>query len=92
LPLTGSFLTIRPVAGSVVLSACHKAAEDDAILVRVFNPDDTPATIEVSSRDGLSDAQLVDFLERPLRSAKVESGGASIDVGAHRIETIKLSR
>ena len=85
LPAAGSFLTIRPAAGAVVLSACHKAADDDAIVVRVFNPDETPARIDVSMRDDAKRAELVDFLERPVESVNVDYGGATIDVGPHRI-------
>jgi alpha-mannosidase len=92
LPPTASFLTIRASSGAVVLSACHKAAEDDAILVRVFNPDDTPATIEISTRERIGQAQLVDFLERRQQPLPVVDGRVTIDVGPGRIVTTQLSR
>lgn len=92
LALTGSFLTLRPIAGDVVLSACHKSTDGDAMVVRVFNPDQTPARIDLSINASLQSAELVNFLEHSVQPLKVDNGIVSLDVGAHRIETLKLSR
>jgi len=43
-------------------------------------------------RDDATSAELVDFLERPVERVNVSYGGASLDVGPYRIETLKLSR
>jgi 2-O-(6-phospho-alpha-D-mannosyl)-D-glycerate hydrolase len=92
LPLTASFLTIRSTSGAVVLSACHKAIESDSVSVRVFNPDDTPATIAVGAREPLRNVEVVDFLERPIRPLTIDAGAASVDVAPQRIVSLKLSR
>jgi alpha-mannosidase len=59
LPPTGSRLVVR----GAEVSALHRRADDGAIEVRVFNPVDGPATVEIPGHSGW----LVDLRGRPLR-------------------------
>ncbi len=59
LPSSGSRLVVR----GAEVSALHRRAEDGAIEMRVFNPGDGPATVEIPGHSGW----LVDLRGRPLR-------------------------
>ena len=85
LPLTMSFLTMRSTSGAVVLSACHKSKDGDAVLIRVFNPDDEPATAAWRRAAAGPDVRdVVDFLERPQRELAVSDGAVTIEAGPIR--------
>ncbi len=59
LPRSGSRLVVR----GAEVSALYRRADDGAIEVRVFNPEDGPATVEIPGHSGW----LVDLRGRPLR-------------------------
>ena len=50
LPPVGHFVSLDPLEGGLVLSACHKATTEEAMLVRLFNPDGEAARIRVASQ------------------------------------------
>jgi hypothetical protein len=56
--------------------------DDEAVVVRVFNPTDAPTAVSVGGRSG----QLVDLAGRPLRAFE-----ASFDLGPRRLATARLS-
>jgi mannosylglycerate hydrolase len=90
-PLTGTFVKIGRIRGDVVLSACHKSAEQNALLVRVFNPDDTPAVVRIGAKHRLDQASRVDFLERSVEELPVREGAAELHVGPHKTMTVLLT-
>lgn len=90
LPPTGRFLTVAPREGGVVVSACHRAEDADALLVRVFNADDTPSRVQIGAHDPVRQATLVDFLERPLEAMMVRDGQVELNLAPHRIATLLL--
>jgi mannosylglycerate hydrolase len=91
LPPIDTFVRLETPRGAVVLSACHRADARDSLLVRVFNPDDTRATVRVSARRQVSQAFRVDFLEDRLEELDVRSGAVDVAVGPYRIATIELA-
>jgi alpha-mannosidase len=74
----------------VVLSACQRATERDALLVRVFNPDQRPATVRLATRGKVAHAFRVDLLENRLEELAVRNAAVDVAVGPHQIATIEL--
>jgi alpha-mannosidase len=91
LPSADTFLTLERRHGAVVLSACHHSEDEDALLVRLFNPDDTSASVRISTRRPLKKAHAVNFLEKPLAELPVRDGGVELESNPHRIITIRLA-
>ena len=85
-----SFIRLDAARGATVLSACYRAESRDTLLVRLFNPDDTPARVRVSAHRPVSQAFRVDFLENRLEELKIRHGAVDVPVGPHRIATIEL--
>jgi hypothetical protein len=56
--------------------------DDEAVVVRVFNPTDAPTSVSLGGRSG----QLVDLAGRPLRAFE-----ASFDLGPQRLATARLA-
>ncbi len=50
LPPVGQFVSLDPLEGGLVLSACHKATTEEAMLLRLFNPNGEAARIRVASQ------------------------------------------
>jgi alpha-mannosidase len=91
LPLIDTFLRLERPRGAVVLSACGRTTERDSLLIRVFNPDDTPATARLASREDIRHAFRIDFLENRLEELAVRNGVVDVPVGPHQIATIELT-
>jgi alpha-mannosidase len=92
LPLTDSFITLELPRGAVVLSACQRATDRDSLLVRVFNPDQRPATARLGMRGHIAHAFRVDFLDNRLEELAVRNGVVDVPMGPHQIATIELGR
>jgi alpha-mannosidase len=91
LPPADTFVRIEAPRGAVVLSACHRCLERDSLLVRVFNPDQRPATVRLGLRRGLAHAFRVDLLEQRHEELPVRNGAVDVPVGPHQIATIELA-
>jgi alpha-mannosidase len=92
LPSTGSFATVEMPRGAAVLSACQRATDRDSLLVRMFNPDQRPATVRLGVRGHIAHAFRVDFLENRLEELVVRNGVVDVPIGPHQIATIELGR
>ncbi|MEK0315694.1 alpha-mannosidase [Cohnella sp. 56] len=83
------------VEGRLILSAL-KQAEDlkDAVIVRLFNPEDTETTGMLKFAQSIAAAQLVGLNEQPLEhiqdSSSIENGRVVLRVGPKRIVTLLL--
>jgi alpha-mannosidase len=90
LPVVGAFVVLEATQGAAVLSACHRAEESERTLLRFFNPDETPANVAVRTREPLSEAAHVNFLEEPLGEIRVRNGVAAVAMAPHGIATVVL--
>nr|MBA3271860.1 hypothetical protein [Acidobacteriota bacterium] len=90
-PATSTFLQIEAGPGDVVLSACHRAEEHDGIIVRMFNADETPAMVYVTSKTPVNAGAAVDFLERDRHSLPVQNGGVDAQVPPYGIVTMRMT-
>ena len=88
---SGQFLTIETRAGGSVLSALHRAEDGNAVIVRLFNADEEPASVRLRQHRPVAGATMVDFLERPAGPLDVENGAVQLDVGSFRIATVRLT-
>ena len=91
LPATHAFLRIDAARGGAVLSAVCRAAEREGLLVRLFNPDDRPASVRVGAAAPVARAFRVDFLENRVEELPVRQGTVEVALGPHRIATIELA-
>jgi alpha-mannosidase len=88
-PVSRSFLD-ADVQGAVVLSALKRAEDREAVIVRVFNPNDGDAVVSLKSPHARR-AHAVDCLEERQRELRVAGDGAVVvGLGPHRIETVEL--
>lgn len=83
--------TFARIDGDVALSACYRSPASEAIVMRMFNPDGSPATLCVSLRQPTTRASRVDFLERDLEIADVASGAVAARLAPYQILTLKMS-
>lgn len=90
LPPAGTFLGLDALDGEIQLSACYWSAENDALVVRVFNPDARPARVRLSAIEPVREASRVDLLERGIGTLAVDRGAVELDVGPFAIETVML--
>jgi alpha-mannosidase len=84
------FVKLEPGRGGAVLSACHKAADRDALILRFFNPDEAPAAVRVSGRRRVEKAFRVNFLEERQDELQLRDGVVDLHVGPHQICTIEV--
>ena len=89
LPAVDTFVRLE---GGVVLSACHKSSEDDGLIIRVFNPDDTPAVARISMRCAVHRARRVDLLNQLIEEQPLDEGTVKLDVAPYRIVTWQLAQ
>ena len=82
MPASGSRLVVR----GAEVSALHRRAEDGAIEVRVFNPADEPATVEIPGHSGW----LVDLRGRPLRRFSGHFGLRPWEIATARLDAGSL--
>ena len=87
---SGQFLTIDDRRGSV-LSALHRAQDGHAVLVRLFNADAEPSSVQLRAHQPIASAAIVDFLERPADPLGVQNGAVQLDLGSYRIATVRLT-
>ena len=87
LPAIGKLLSVDALEGGVVLSACQKAATEDAILLRLFNPNGEPARIRIAPRRPIGSASRTDFLERPIEQIEVKDGAIEVTASPYQIVT-----
>jgi alpha-mannosidase len=85
LPLRHAFLS---VTGDVVLSALKRADDGDALILRVFNPGDTPATLRLHDT---AIAFATDLAERRGKALPCEGGQVSMPITPHQVRTIEVA-
>ena len=90
LPPVGQFVSLDPLEGGLVLSACHKATTEEAMLLRLFNPNGEAARIRVASERPIRSASRTDFLERPLDEIPVLDGTVELTAAPYQIVTAIL--
>ena len=90
LPAAGQFVGFDSLMGGCVLSACHKATDQEGTLIRVFNPNDHAARVRVTTQRPIRAASLVDFLERALDEIPVVEGAVELAATSHQIVTAIL--
>ena len=90
LPPVGQFVSLDPLEGGLVLSACHKATTEEAMLLRLFNPNGEVARIRVASQRPIRSASRTDFLERPLDEIPVMDGTVELTAAPYQIVTAIL--
>lgn len=88
LPPMDAFVKTDAAHGGGVLSACLRAEDSERLLLRFFNPDETPVSVALRTREPLSEAAHVDFLEEPLGEIRVRNGAATVAIPPHGIATI----
>jgi mannosylglycerate hydrolase len=91
LAATDSFLRMETPRGAVVLSACHRTTERDTLLVRVFNPDQSRATLRLAGRKKFVQAFRLDLLENRVEELPTRNGIVEVQVGPHQISTIEVA-
>ncbi len=91
LPMTDAFVRFDRLRGAVVLSACGRPADRESLLLRVFNPDETPATVRLGMRDEIGQAFRVDLLENRMAELAIRNGVIDLPVGPHQIATVELT-
>ena len=79
--------TFLEATGQVVLSALKRADDRDALVLRVFNPED--AAVQVTLRRE-SDAFAADLGEKRSATLPSHDGRVEIVVGTHQIRTLDL--
>jgi mannosylglycerate hydrolase len=89
LPKHLSFLTFQG-AEAAVLSACKKAEDRDAVVVRLFNPGDDEVRVTIGGFRPLARAFALDLLERRVRELPIQDGRAAVVLAKRRIETVEL--
>jgi alpha-mannosidase len=94
LPDAGSFVSVSP--GSVVLDAIKKAEDDDALVLRLYDPSGKTAQAKVTFDrlcGRVKSAVETDVLERPLKkgSAKVSGNAVTVRVPKRGIATVKVA-
>jgi len=90
LPAQTSFLSVTPER--LVLSAVKKCERDDSLIVRVYNPFDTPAHGVVQSLLPIQRAYRTNLNEERQEELSVGSDGAvRLQVGRKRIVTLELA-
>ncbi len=90
MPASASFLRLEPVGGAAVVSACKQADDRETTMVRLFNPEDTPASVRVRCHAPITGAFMVDFLEERRQDLPLGDGAVEVTLDPHRIETIEL--
>jgi alpha-mannosidase len=91
-PTTRSFLRIERRSGDVVLSAVKKAEDRDSVIVRLFNPGDIDADVELTPDFTVTQAFAVNFLEARESALTKNGDRVSVSLKPHQIQTIELSR
>ena len=79
--------SLLEASGAVVLSALKRADDRETLILRVFNPGDTAATLTVQ---GASAVFAVDLGERRIAPLPVREEGTEVPVGARQIRTIEV--
>jgi alpha-mannosidase len=89
LPKHLSFLAFEGAEGAV-LSACKKAEDRDAVVLRLFNPGDDEVRVTIGGFRPLARAFALDLLERRVRELPIQDGRAAVVLAKRRIETVEL--
>ena len=93
-PGTGQFLSVGPA--SACLSGIKKAENDEALVVRLYNPTRRKVTARIQvggHAEKTGKVRAVDLMERPVRGARSKGSGASVtaEVPAGGISAVQLS-
>ena len=91
-PATRSFLRVDRKSGDVVLSALKKAEDRDSVIVRLFNPGETDANLELTPGFVVTQAFAVNFLEAREQALTRTGNGVSVRLRPHQIQTVELVR
>ncbi|MCG2661099.1 MAG: glycosyl hydrolase-related protein, partial [Kiritimatiellae bacterium] len=82
LPASGQFIRVAP--DTVVLNAIKKAEDDEALILRLFNPTNRKVTAQIESIGKLlapwAKAEEIDLLERPVAKSSCQVTGRMITI------------
>lgn len=81
---------LRLLDDSVLVSALKKAEDEDALILRVYEPYGASATLDLEAA-GLRAAAVVNFLEERLEDAVVEASRVTRSVRPFEVLTLKLT-
>lgn len=89
LPVSGSFITISPEK-KVLVSALKQSEKGDGIILRVWNTTGEKLPLDVSTILPVTSVDRVRLDEQHIESIKVSKGKFSLELGAHKIETLLI--
>ena len=87
---TRSLITVKTSGGAAILSALKKAEESDAVIVRLFNPDDLEADVHIETTTPIAAAYAVNLLEER-QQALAPGTSVHVRLKPHEIRTIELT-
>jgi mannosylglycerate hydrolase len=91
IPPTDSWLRLAHLRGHAVFSAVKRADDRNGLVVRLFNPDDTEATVRLRSSRSAAKAFLLNLLEERQEEVPVREGAVEMSLGPHRIATLEIA-
>lgn len=95
LPCSGQFIRVSP--DTVILNAIKKAEDDEALILRLFNPTNRKVTAKIESIGKLlapwAKAEEIDLLERPVAKSSCKAIGRMITIAvpARGIVSVRAS-
>ncbi len=88
LPGTQSFFSVS--APNALVSTVKKCADDDSVIVRLYDIEGRPAEPEVRTCFPVRAAEAVNIIEQEAQPLRLASQALKINLGHHAIETVKL--
>lgn len=89
-PVGRSFLSIDRDGGAAILSALKKAEDREAVVVRLFNPDEIEAEARIATDCAMQHAYVVNLLEERQSELPVAPDGVRVRLMPHQILTLEL--
>ncbi|TRX60061.1 alpha-mannosidase [Fulvivirga sp. M361] len=75
---------------NLIISTVKKAEDDQSTILRVYDTDGKGVDASISIFKPVSNVQLTNLIEEPIRELKSEDGNIQLKVGHNAIETIKI--
>jgi alpha-mannosidase/mannosylglycerate hydrolase len=88
LPATGSWVTLGP--GPLVITACKRAEDGAALVLRAFNPTDRPARQRFEFLAPVRTAHAANLLEEPQRPLDRRGKTVTVPAGPKEIVTLRV--
>jgi alpha-mannosidase len=86
-----SSMSVVQIQGDVVLSACKRADDREALVLRYFNPSAHVASIQIQLAKPIREAYLLNLREERQETLATVGGALQRRVRPHGIETIEVS-